>query len=93
VSIPTVSLETNNIITVQSNQHLQKLTFDVRVLDPTGKDIASSLQMQNVNQQNFMVNFPNNKKSGVYNITLNISGETLQGEPYNRTIVRSKYIK
>ncbi|MGE7811249.1 hypothetical protein [Lysinibacillus capsici] len=46
VSIPTVSLETNNIITVQANQHLQKLTFDVRVLDPTGKDIASSLQMK-----------------------------------------------
>ncbi|MGN4128168.1 esterase/lipase family protein [Lysinibacillus sphaericus] len=93
VSIPTVALETNNIITIQANQQLQKLTFDVRVLDPTGKDIASSLQIQKVNQQNFMVNFPENKKSGVYNITLNISGETLQGEPYNRTIVRSKYIK
>lgn len=93
VSIPTVSLETNNIITVQADQHLLKLTFDVRVLDPTGKDIASSLQMQTVNQQNFMMSFPNNRKSGVYNITLNISGETLQGEPYNRTIVRSKYIK
>ncbi|TQR37249.1 hypothetical protein C7Y47_05360 [Lysinibacillus sphaericus] len=93
VSIPTVALETNNIITVQANQQLQKLAFDVKVLDPTGKDIASSLQLQKVNEQNFMVNFPENKESGVYNITLNISGETLQGEPYNRTIVRSKYIK
>ncbi|MEY9979609.1 esterase/lipase family protein [Lysinibacillus sp. RC79] len=93
VSIPTVAFETKNIITVQANQQLQKLTFDVRVLDPTGKDIASSLQMQKVNEQNFMVNFPENIESGVYNITLNISGETLQGEPYNRTIVRSKYIK
>ncbi|WP_107948060.1 hypothetical protein [Lysinibacillus parviboronicapiens] len=93
VSIPTVALETNNIITMQANQQLQKLTFDVRVLDPTGKDIASSLQIQKVNEQKFMVNFPANKKSGVYNITLNIAGETIQGEPYKRTIVRSKYIK
>ncbi|MET4560124.1 pimeloyl-ACP methyl ester carboxylesterase [Lysinibacillus parviboronicapiens] len=93
VSIPTVASETNNIITMQANHQLQKLTFDLRVLDPTGKDIASSLQIQKVNQQNFMVNFPANKKSGVYNITLNIAGETIQGEPYKRTIVRSKYIK
>lgn len=93
VSIPTVAFETNNIISVQANPQLQNLTFDIKVLDPTGKDIASSLQLQKVNEQNFMVNFPENKDSGVYNITLNISGETLQGEPYNRTIVRSKYIK
>ena len=79
MSVPTVAFETNNIITVQANPQLLKLTFDIKVLDPTGKDIASSLQLQKVNEQNFMVNFPENKESGVYNITLNISGETLQG--------------
>ncbi|WP_447402962.1 esterase/lipase family protein [Lysinibacillus sp. fkY74-1] len=93
VSIPTAALETNNIITIQANQRLRNLAFDVQVLDPAGKDIASSLQIQKVDQQKFSVIFPENKKSGVYNITLNISGETLQGEPYKRTIVRSKYLK
>ncbi len=36
---------------MHANQQLQKPTFDVRVLDPTGKDIASSLQIQKVNEQ------------------------------------------
>ncbi|MBG9755947.1 hypothetical protein J2B92_10050 [Lysinibacillus sphaericus] len=53
VSISTAALETNNIITIQANQKLRNLAFDVQVLDPTGKDMPPLYKYKRLINKNF----------------------------------------
>ncbi|PFN01803.1 lipase family alpha/beta hydrolase [Bacillus cereus] len=80
----------------QSTKELGKqenLSFTVRIVDREGNLVSQSNQLQRLDEAAFTGLLNHIKKSDVYNVTIDIKGINSEGKAYNRTIVRSVYIK
>ncbi|MGN4423147.1 esterase/lipase family protein [Bacillus cereus group sp. MYBK30-1] len=69
------------------------LLVTVRVINKEGELVSESNESQNINTNTFTGALKNVKQPGVYNITIDIKGMNKEGQPYNRTIVKSVYVE
>ncbi len=69
------------------------LSVTVRVINKDGKLVSESNESQNINTNTFTGALKNIKQPGVYNVTIDIKGMNKEGQPYNRTIVKSVYVE
>lgn len=70
----------------------QGLSFKIRVVDKNGTLISETTKVNQKDMLTFTGNLPSVSQSGVYNVTIDISGKNTNGKKFNRTIVRSVYI-
>ncbi|MEX3713292.1 alpha/beta fold hydrolase [Cytobacillus horneckiae] len=78
---------------ITASQTLKNLSFDIHLTDESGKVYSTPSSIQEVNQAHFIGQLPAVSNSGVYNVTIDIKGQTNKGAPFNRTIIRSVYIE
>ncbi|MCI0765108.1 hypothetical protein [Bacillus sp. TL12] len=71
----------------------ENLSLNVRVVDREGNLVSQSNQLQKFDENTFTGSLHHIKKSGVYNVTIDIKGINPGGKAYTRTIVRSVYIE
>lgn len=69
------------------------LSVTVRVINKDGKLVSESNESQNINTNTFTGALKNIEQPGVYNVTIDIKGMNKEGQPYNRTIVKSVYVE
>jgi hypothetical protein len=69
------------------------LSVTVRVINKDGKLVSESNESQNINANIFTGALKNIEQPGVYNVTIDIKGMNKEGQPYNRTIVKSVYVE
>ncbi|MEX0133609.1 lipase family alpha/beta hydrolase [Bacillus nitratireducens] len=69
------------------------LSVTVRVINKDGKLVSESNESQNINTNTFTGALKNIAQPGVYNVTIDIKGMNKEGQPYNRTIVKSVYVE
>ncbi|MED1410137.1 MULTISPECIES: esterase/lipase family protein [Bacillus] len=69
------------------------LSVTVRVINKEGELVSESNETQNINTNTFTGALKNVKQPGVYNVTIDIKGMNKEGQPYNRTIVKSVYVE
>lgn len=89
------SLLSNNPVafSLQSNNNIQSITMNTTLVDKKGNKVVAPLNVQNTSQKGSIGQFTTKLSSGVYNMTIDIKGKTLQGEPYERTVIRSFYVQ
>lgn len=69
------------------------LSVTVRVINKDGKLVSESNESQNINANTFTGALKNIEQPGVYNVTIDMKGMNKEGQPYNRTIVKSVYVE
>lgn len=69
------------------------LSVTVRVINKDGKLVFESNESQNINANTFTGALKNIEQPGVYNVTIDMKGMNKEGQPYNRTIVKSVYVE
>jgi hypothetical protein len=69
------------------------LSVTIRVINKDGKLVSESNESQNINKNTFTGALKNIEQPGVYNVTIDIKGMNQEGQPYNRTIVKSVYVE
>jgi triacylglycerol lipase len=68
----------------------QTLSYDIQVSYTSADNPSASSQLQAVVSKNGQMNLPFNKE-GSYTVTIDISGETMNQIPFERTIVKNIY--
>ncbi len=69
------------------------LSVTVRVINKDGKLVSESNESKNINTTTFTGALKNIEQPGVYNVTIDMKGMNKEGQPYNRTIVKSVYVE
>lgn len=69
------------------------LSVTVRVINKDGKLVSESNESKNINTTTFTGVLKNIEQPGVYNVTIDMKGMNKEGQPYNRTIVKSVYVE
>ncbi|PEA78502.1 hypothetical protein COM25_06820 [Bacillus wiedmannii] len=69
------------------------LSITVRVVNKEGKLVSEYNELQKSNNNTFTGALKDIKQPGVYNVTMDIKGTNKEGQPYNRTIVKSVYVE
>ncbi|MED1606740.1 hypothetical protein P4U90_15550 [Cytobacillus kochii] len=78
---------------LQSNNNIQSITMNTKLVDKNGNTVVAPLDVQNTSRNGSIGQFNAKLSSGVYNMTIDIKGKTLQGAPYERTVIRSFYVQ
>lgn len=78
---------------LQSNNNIQSITMNTKLVDKNGNTVVAPLNVQNTSRNGSIGQFNAKLSSGVYNMTIDIKGKTLQGAPYERTVIRSFYVQ
>lgn len=87
--MPTKNTEKHNLLQCRTNKAIN-YSCQWRIIDRTGTLIH---EFKTKAQGTSHDNLPPITKEGTYNITVEIEGENEHGKPFNRTIVRSIYLR
>jgi len=77
---------------LNANVQSSKTTFTIHLVDRDGNEISKSTFINSINSNIFLGVLPEVPQSGVYNLTIDIEGESNTGMDFNKTIVRSVFI-
>lgn len=88
-----LDLKKDIIRIVKSEKQIPSPSFDIRIVDSNGKLVFQSNSMKKSGVNQFASELPKVKQSGVYNITVDMKGQTANGTPFQRTMVQSVYIE